>query len=270
MSGIGDTHVEFGMYPFASVAWAWDDMWAAVQVRAPWLPATLHRSGDVHARWDDPDCLVTHVCGWPFAAFHCEEMHLVGAFSLDISEARNEAAGFYRSVLLSPHSVDLDTLVTPTTRAVANSADSLSGWLSLLAATVGAGRPWVGSIEFTSAHYDSLQALSRGDADLACIDSWTLALIEAEEPELLAELHRIGRGPCIPTPAITARATMRAAQVTELRGAFQDAVSDASTAPARAALHISGLVDHDMDVYLSTLALTADRPLTTESLLSGG
>ena len=45
--------------------------------------------------------------------------------------------------------------------------------------------------------------MHRGEADLACIDSWSLALIERQEPELLVGLHRVGLGPLVPTPAIT-------------------------------------------------------------------
>ncbi len=245
-------HVELGMYPFASVAWAWDELWAAVHECAPWAPRELTRSGDVHARWYDADCLVTHVCGWPFAAVHRNDMHLVGAFALDLPEA---SGGEYRSVLLSPHDRTLDELTGPETHAVANSADSLSGWLSLLAATVGTGREWPGSVMFTSAHLDSLRALAKGEADLACIDSWSLAFIAAEEPELVTDLHRVGLGPLVPTPAITARKSLSGELVDELRVAFADALADDATAAARRALHIAGPAGTTLDDYLTILAL---------------
>ena len=44
----------------------------------------------------------------------------------------------------------------PDVRAVANSADSLSGWVSFLNATVGPNGTWPGAVRFTSAHYESL------------------------------------------------------------------------------------------------------------------
>ena len=40
-------------------------------------------------------------------------------------------------------------------------------------------------------------------ADLACIDSWTLAIVADEEPDLVSGLHRVGLGPLIPSPAVT-------------------------------------------------------------------
>lgn len=249
----GLPHVELGMYPFASVAWAWDEIWAAVHERAPWTPPSLTRSGDVHARWYDNACIVTHVCGWPFAALHRNDMHVIGAFSLDLPDA--EGPGHYHSVLLSADDRPLSELVSPDTHAVANSADSLSGWLSLRAATVGPGAAWPGTVTFTSAHHDSLRALAKGEADLASIDSWSLSLISTEEPGLVRGLHRVGVGPRIPTPALTARASIGDRLVDELREAFDDALRSPATTSARTALHISGFARLGLDDYLATLPL---------------
>jgi ABC-type phosphate/phosphonate transport system substrate-binding protein len=237
------------MYPFASVDWAWDELWAAVHERVPWTPKALTRSGDVHARWDDPDCIITQICGWPFVADHREDMQLIGTCSLDLPEAAPN--GRYHSVLLSPHDRPLDELVDPCCHAAVNSDDSLSGWHSLRAATTGAGRRWPGTVTFTAAHRESVRVLARGDADIASIDSWTLAFIADETPELLAGLHRVGLGPTIPTPALTARTSLGDAAARELRLAFDDALSDGATAAARTALHITGFTQLDLDDYLA-------------------
>lgn len=254
MSLHGGPHVEFGMYPFASVEWAWDELWAAVHARVPWTPELLSKSGDVHARWYDADCVITQVCGGPFAALHRNDMHLVGAFSLNIPEADG---GHYHSVLVSPHELPLDELSTSATHAVANSADSLSGWFSLIGATVGPGNPWPGPVTFTSAHYDSLAALAAGEADIASIDAWSLALIGAERPDLVDGLHRVTLGPRIPTPPVTARRNLSPEQVDELRSAFADAVSDPATSGARSALRVDRFVDNSLDDYLAVLPLLA-------------
>jgi len=244
------------MYPFASVAWAWDEIWAAVHQRAPWTPDTLTRSGDTHARWYDPDCVITQVCGGPFAALHRSDMHLIGAFALDIPEADG---GHYRSVLMSPHRRPLDELTGEDSHVVANSADSLSGWFSLLAATVGPGNDWPGRVTFTSAHRDSVLALAKGEADLASIDAWSLALITEEEPHLVAGLHRVALGPRIPTPPITARRSLSTAQLDEVRQAFVGALADPATAAARNALRVKGLADNGLDDYLAILSLSPTR-----------
>jgi ABC-type phosphate/phosphonate transport system substrate-binding protein len=240
------------MYPFVSVTWAWEEIWAAAHRHARWTPETLTWSGDVHARWSDPACVVTQICGGPFATVHHRDMHLIGTLALDIPEADG---GRYRSVLLTPHDRDLDRLVSEGTHVVANSDDSLSGWVSLLAATVGVDDDWPGQVTFTGTHHASLSALARGEADLASIDSWSLALIGAEQPELVAGLKRVGLGPWVPTPAITARRGLPLEQVDQLRSALRQALADPATESARAALRVTGFADAELDDYLAILTL---------------
>lgn len=245
---------ELGMYPFTSVRWAWDELWAAVHDRAPWTPARLAHSGDVHARWADPACVVNQVCGYPLARHHAERHAVVGTFSLTIPEAVGHR---YRSVLLAGRPDSLDDLVGLTTRAVANSADSLSGWISFLHATVGPSGAWPGEVTFTSAHVESIRTLAAGRADLACIDSWTLSFIEAEQPGLLAGLHRVGHGPLVPSPAITLQAALGDDRRDELACAFTEAIADPALAAVATALRIDGFVRTTLDEYRTTLALAS-------------
>jgi ABC-type phosphate/phosphonate transport system substrate-binding protein len=249
------------MYPFDSVAWAWDALWGGVHRRAPWTPSTLTRSGDVHAGWSDPDWIVTHVCGLPYAARHRDRLEVLGAFALSIPDATPDAR--YRSVLLSPHDRTVSELTSSETHAVANSADSLSGWASLLNATVGPTGVWPGSVTFTSAHYQSVRMLAEGQADLAAIDAWSLALIRQEQPDLLDRLFQVGHGPLVPTPAITARATLGDERIKELREAFADALAEPELDEAKSALHITGFVRLTLSDYLATLDLSA-RPQSND------
>jgi ABC-type phosphate/phosphonate transport system substrate-binding protein len=256
MSAESTPIAELGMYPFESVRWAWEALWEAVRANAGWTPPQLAFSGDVHARWHDPACVVNHVCGYPLARWHADRQRVVGTFRLTIPEAVGHR---YRSTLLSPLDVPLSQLVAPTTRAVANSEDSLSGWISLLAATVGVDAPWPGRVRFTSTHYESLRVLATGGADLACIDSWSLALIERQEPGLTAGLHRIGLGPLVPGPAITVGRTVAGADAEALAAAFEIAIADPATAEVRSALCIDGFERTTIDEYLALLDLTQSR-----------
>ena len=135
------------MYPFESVRWAWDALWALFARARRMAARELAHSGDVHARWNDPDCLVNHVCGWPLARWHADDHRVLGAFSLTIPEADGYR---YRSTLVSPHDVALAELLAGDVRVVANSVDSLSGWISLLNAAVGEDDPLPGTITFTA------------------------------------------------------------------------------------------------------------------------
>jgi len=240
------------MYPFASVRWAWDALWELLRERVDWLPDRLAHSGDVQARWADPDCVVNHVCGWPLAHWHADDQRVLGAFSLTIPEADGCR---YRSTLVSPHDVALADLVGDGVRVAANSDDSLSGWVSLLNATVGVDDPFPCDVTFTSAHVESLRAVARGDADLACIDSWSLALIAREQPELVAALHRVGLGPWIPTPGVTVRDTVPSDDGEQLAGALVAVLADDASEPIREALFIDGFVRLTIDDYRPVLEL---------------
>jgi ABC-type phosphate/phosphonate transport system substrate-binding protein len=240
------------MYPFESVRWAWDALWDALRERVGWLPATLAHSGDVQARWADRDCIVNHVCGWPLARWFADEHRVLGAFSLTIPEADGHR---YRTSLVSPHDVALNDLVAADVHVVANSIDSLSGWISLLSATVGEHDAWPGDVTFTGAHVESLRALAAGEGDLASIDSWSLALIEPDRPELVAGLFRLGLGPWIPSPAITVRDTGPEPDAELLGEAFVDVLADEASAEIRRALLIDGFVRLTIDDYLPVLAL---------------
>jgi ABC-type phosphate/phosphonate transport system substrate-binding protein len=191
---------------------------------------------------------VTQVCGAPLVAHHLDDLSVVGAFDLDLPEG--VSPGRYHSVLISRHDRSLDRLVDDQVCVAINSDDSLTGRLSLLDATVGVDRAWPGDVTLSGSHLQSMRALASGDADLASIDPWSLAFIAAEEPDLLAGLHRVGNGPTVPSPPIAARATLDRAQLAEIRDGFIAALDDPVTAVARQALHIRGFVALTVDDYL--------------------
>lgn len=202
--GAGPAYASLGMYPFAHLVPAWERLWAAVAEQVPWVPAPLRWDGEVQDHWRDPACAVAHACGWPVAAQLAGQVEVVGAFTLTLDDADGHR---YRSVLLA---TDPDALTRagaavpdPALVLAANSADSLSGWISLLAAL---GRPsWPGAVRWTGAHVRSLAALRAGDAQLACIDSLTLAHLRAADPGVDTGLQVVGRGPWIPNPAVVVR-----------------------------------------------------------------
>ena len=240
------------MYPFGHVREDWEALWAAVHANVPWTPAELTWSDDVHSRWRDPECVVTQTCGWPLAAEHRDDHLVVGAFTLTVPGAIGHR---YRSVILGRQPGRLSDVVRSGGHAVANSPDSLSGWISLLHTAVGAHGTWPGAVTFSGSHMASLGVLARKQADVACIDSWTLELIRAAEPALVDGLHEIGRGPWIPSPAVTARRGTSTARLDALRAAFSSATSDRRLSRVVQRLCIDGFVTLDMDHYVPTVEL---------------
>jgi ABC-type phosphate/phosphonate transport system substrate-binding protein len=234
-------YASLGMYPFRPLRPAWDELWAAVQERVPWAPS-LRWDGTVQDHWADPACVVSHACGWPVATTLRSTVTVTGAFALALPEAERHR---YRSVFVAHEPGSLASLVGPDTTVAANSEDSLSGWVSLQAATVGVGRPWPGPIRWTGAHLHSARAVRAGAADLASIDELTWGYLRRIEPDLVDGLHVVGRGPWIPSPAIVTRD----GPVDELRRAFTEAMADPATTTARATLLLAGFVELDDAEY---------------------
>jgi hypothetical protein len=239
--------VSLGMYPFDPIVGAWERLWSVVHQHAPWTPAALTWTGDVQADWRTPHCVVSQACGWPVAAQLQGVVDVVGAFRLTIPDARGH---LYRSVLVGSRPDVLERVGEPELVAAANSEDSLSGWVSLLA---GVGRHhWPGPVHWTGAHIHSLAALAQGRADLACIDALTLAHLSAANPTLTAGLHPVGYGPWIPSPAIV----VRPGTPDEHRRQLADGLRAAVTDPAIGGpLHFDGFVELDHHAYEPTLHL---------------
>jgi ABC-type phosphate/phosphonate transport system substrate-binding protein len=253
-SSADPTYACLAMYAFEPIRPAWETLWSAVHRSAPWTPPTLRWSDDIHATWTDPNCVVGQACGWPVATLLRDSVEVVGAFTLTVAGARGHR---YRSVLVGRDRRGLSELVDAGAVAVANSADSLSGWIGFLSAAreAGATDRWPGEVIWSGAHVESLRHLRDGRADVASIDAISLAHINRLYPDLVASLYEIGNGPLVPSlPIIVPAATPRAI-VDSLRDAFTWAVSDPTVADACRALFIDGFVSLDHAEYATTLQL---------------
>lgn len=213
------TTAALAMYPLAPLRPAWERLWAAVHERVPWTPPSLTWSADVAATWHDPECVVTHACGWPVVTSAREAVDVVGAFHLDLPDADGHR---YRTVLLSSRARAPDD---PTAAiAAVNDSTSLTGWVSLRAALAG-GRPWPGPVVWTGAHVESLRALQERRADIASIDPLTLRHVRRHQPDLVAGLHVVGAGPLVPSPPIVVPRGTPAERIDDLRRAFGAALA---------------------------------------------
>ncbi|HEX4982225.1 MAG TPA: PhnD/SsuA/transferrin family substrate-binding protein, partial [Ilumatobacteraceae bacterium] len=169
-----------------------------------------------------------------------------------------EASGHrYRSVIVGRDRRSLPELADAGAVVVANSADSLSGWVSFLAATrdAGASRPWPREVIWSGAHIESLRHLQDGRADVACIDALSMVLIKRLYPEIVSGLHEIGHGPLVPSPPVIVPAATPIALVDSLRDAFTWAVADSTVAATCRELCIGGFVSLDHTEYATTLQL---------------
>ena len=144
-----------------------------------------------HRRRDD--LVLGQTCGWPLVKDLASSVRVVGTFDCDVEGA---ADGTYRSVLVSNSDDPLnDILHRPDLRVAANSRDSLSGWISLLAVAQRRGCASSMHVEWTGAHAVSIEAIRDGRCQLAAIDAVSLAHLGSRGLSIVGQCPRI---PCLP------------------------------------------------------------------------
>ena len=148
---------------------------------------------DYRSHWASPDLLLSQCCGYHIAT-KVQQLEVVGA-----PEFRPEGLlpGEYRSVVVRRklESKKTTLLHFRGCRAAVNEDQSFSGYTALLCAIPAEHfRPDFFSEKLeTGSHYESMQAVVDGDADVAAIDqiSWRLIVKEPHGRKLKNELDEI-------------------------------------------------------------------------------
>jgi ABC-type phosphate/phosphonate transport system substrate-binding protein len=238
------------MYPFDDLRSAYDALWAEVHRLVPWSPAELDWNLDVHDSWLEPALAVAQTCGWPLVTGLRDRVTPLGSFRL----THDLADGYsYRTLIVATDDRPIEEFAGAV--AAVNSVDSLSGWISLIAAVHGPGASWEGTVVWSGAHVASLAALQRGEATVASIDSVSWQHVLRVQPSLLDGLHIVGYGPLVPSlPLITAPGRS-SDEVSELRAALASASKTADPV-----LMIDGFQPLDFDDYLPLLDLGTQAP----------
>jgi len=242
---------ELGFYPFGDIAWAYDELWIATVSRCSWLPRKLTRSTDPTKLWRSETQFVSQTCGWPLVTRLGETVRVVGAFRQTTPES---ASHFYRSVVVGR--VDGTPFDFQGSVAAVNGLESLSGWISLIAAIHGPQETWRGDFKVSGSHAESVRMLCRGEADIASIDSVTFAHLRRTDPQAINSLFVICNGPLVPCLPIITHRSVSELQISELRKALSESTRDLSIAAATSALFISGFDALDLNDYLPLRNLT--------------
>ena len=254
MSSHSQAIAELGFYPFEDVAWAYDKLWNATAKKCSWLPRELTRSSDPTKLWQSNALFVSQTCGWPLVTRLTDKVRVVGAFRQTTPES---ASHFYRSVVVGR--VDGTPFDFQGSVAAVNEFESLSGWISLIAAIHGPQESWRGETRISGSHAESVRMLCRGEADVASIDSVTLAHLRRIDSTAINSLFVICNGPLVPCLPIVAHQSISDSQLDELRQALSESTQDQNNADATSALFISGFDSLDLDDYWPLKNLTPNQ-----------
>lgn len=239
-----------GMYDLPWLQGATDMFWAAVRdhLRAAGLdgvPATLDRDRPLAEIWRDPNLLLAQTCGLPLITTLRATVRLVATPCYDLPGCDGPYYCSFIVVAADNDAAGIEDLRG--SRAVINDWESQSGMKALRAAIL----PFADFPEFFSnvrvsgSHWRSLAAVQAGSADIAAIDCVTYGLL-GEHLTGTRILQRTRSTPGL--PLVTAAATPDAT-LAMLVAALTDAMTQPNLAPARAALHLSGLVRLSLGEY---------------------
>ncbi len=214
---------------------------------------------DLRAHWRDPNLLLSQTCGYPLVTELAGQVRLVATPCYDAPGCDGPT---YTSFVLvrrdDPACVLADLCGR---RAACNERGSQSGWNALRAAVAPlaeAGR-FFGAVLQTGAHLRSMDAVRRGEADVAAVDCVTVALAARDRPEVVDGLRVLCRtAPGVPgLPLVTGAATS-AADIARLRTALHAAAADPALAEARAGLLLRDVAVLAPESYDACLAMERD------------
>lgn len=241
------------MYPFVPLVGSWDLLYATVAGEVVGAPTELRWDLEPRDTWLSPQLALGQTCGWPLVTFLRGRVRTIGAF---VHRVDGVSSHLYRSVIVGQRQMALEDFWG--SRAAVNSDDSLSGYISLLAALPGANATWPGEVLWTGAHIASLEAVRNGDADVASIDGMTWAYLARDAPNLVEGLVVVGQGPTVPTLPLIAPERASDELVAEWRTAFAQAVRNPALAEALDVLMIDGFVAMDLADYDDALRTLID------------
>ncbi len=250
------------MYEFPWTASALDELWTGVARRlraagleAPWA---LTRGRDLYETWWDRDLILGQSCGYPYWRSLRGAVALIAtpAFVFEGCEGADHCSfivarrGERRSGLAGFRGA----------RAAINARDSNTGMNLFRAAIapIAEGRAFFSEVVVTGAHQASLVAVASGAADIAAIDSVSIALLRAGRPELVEEVETIARTPSSPCLPFIASLAFGEAKLAAVRRALSETFEDPGTRSAMRRLGLAGASVLGSDAYARVLALEAD------------
>ncbi len=235
----------FPMYDLPQLQPVTDAFWQAIAERLKnagltVIPQSLTRTGDYQTDWHHPDLLLGQACGYPLIKHLKSAVQIVATplYSSPGCESFEHRSFFIVNAKAKHRTLyDLRQSV-----CAVNGFDSNTGMNLLRAAValIAEGSRFFRSVIVTGSHYKSLEAVAKGDADVAAIDCVSFAHFQRFEPQLTERVSMIGESVRTAAPPfITARNT-DAGTLGILRAVLNDVATEPALQSVRSALNIAG------------------------------
>jgi len=227
------------------------------------VPQEVTRGPNVRALWTDRNLLFSQTCGYPLINELRQHVQLVAT---PCYAAPGCNASDYRSVVVVRADANAASIGDLKGRTCAvNRRDSHSGCnvLRRMIAPFAKGKPFFARVKISGHHWESLQMVARGEADVAAIDCVTYALVSRHEPQIVAKTRALCYSPPAPgLPYVTSRSAPHEL-VEKLRNALEAAFHSPELADCRETLMLTGfrvlsLSDYDCIAAMEAEAMAFD------------
>jgi ABC-type phosphate/phosphonate transport system substrate-binding protein len=232
------------MYDFDFIAWANDELWAAISARLDEAgveaPKRLTRGPDLDAQWRNPRLVLGQTCGYPYVTRLKDAVALIAAPVYAVPGCEDAS---HRSFIIRRASDPRRGLAEfRGATAGLNARDSNTGMNLFRAALAphAGGAPFFRAVLVTGSHEASVGAVAEGRADLAAIDCVSYALLGRGRPALIERVAIVAESPRSPSLPFIASARLGAAAISAVREALLSALADPNLAEARSALGLEG------------------------------
>jgi ABC-type phosphate/phosphonate transport system substrate-binding protein len=221
------------------------------------LPNEHDRTTALHDQWQSPDLLFTQTCGYPLLHKFDGMLEVLGTPCY--AAAGCQGAAYSSNIVVREDSPVLVIEQLRGSKAAYNSADSMSGYLALLAviSPFACERPFFSQMIQSGSHVRSMQLVAAGIANVAAIDCVSYALAERYRPDLVRPLRIISRSPLVSGLAYVTSAGRLQSEILRLREALIAALADDRLTETRDALFITGIEVLGREDYLPILGIAA-------------
>jgi ABC-type phosphate/phosphonate transport system substrate-binding protein len=264
-----DLVATLGMYDFPWTVPGNDELWRAVAARlgAAGLkaPSSLTRDVDLHDLWVSPGLVFGQTCGYPYIATLQQRVTLVATPIYDFPGCVGAANC---SFLVTSRNSDRQTLADfRGARALINNPDSNSGMnrFRAMIAPLAGGKAFFAEVGVSGSHAASLASIAADEADLACIDCVSFALMRHGRPEVMDNVRVVATTAMTQGLPFIMSNALAPTYARQSRLALADVLGDPSLAPARKALGLTGMrirapADYDDVAKLEREAIAAGYP----------
>lgn len=242
------------MYDMPEVRRALGDLWCGLShsMRRQGLsnvPDKLLHGIEVNVLWDDPMLYFSQCCGYDLVNRYAGKLQPLATPHFGAEGC--EGAEYASVVVVAEDVRATDVLHMCGAVCAINGTESHSGMNALraLVAPVSRDGRFFSSVRVSGSHAASLEILRNREADVACIDCVTYALLESYRPEALSGTRLLGWTARAPAPPYVTRLDMDGDTVARMRCALHDVFDDPDFRTTRQALYLKSLELSSVQIY---------------------